>query len=122
MAELFNLTVHSPDPERLGPFWSEALGFPIAQSGPNLVRLTNGGGRGAPDLLLLRGDGPAGGRLHVDLATDDVGAETERLCALGARLVDPPIDDGPPWRSANGIRWVVLADPDGNEFCVGSRP
>lgn len=124
MVELFNITVHSPDPGRLGRFWSDALGFPIAQATPDLVRLTGPRTRNAPDLLLLRGavTATSPNRLHLDLAAEDVGAEVERLCSLGATLVDPPSTNGPTARTANGIDWVVLADPDGNEFCVGAHP
>jgi hypothetical protein len=49
-------------------------------------------------------------RLHFDLAPDDQDAEVERLLALGARRVD--IGQG------ETRSWVVLADPEGNEFCV----
>ncbi|WP_327666805.1 VOC family protein [Streptomyces sp. NBC_00485] len=49
-------------------------------------------------------------RLHFDLAPDDQGAEVERILALGARRVD--IGQG------DEAGWVVLADPEGNEFCV----
>ena len=52
-------------------------------------------------------------RLHLDLAADgDQGAEVDRLLALGATRVDVGQGDVP---------WVVLADPDGNEFCVLQR-
>lgn len=122
VAELFNITVHSPDPERLARFWSEALGFPVAQVGPGLVRLAGSGAPNAPDLLVLAGDPTGGSALHLDLAADDVDAEVGRLCSLGATLVDPPSASGPTARTANGIAWVVLADPDGNEFCVGAIP
>lgn len=37
----------------------------------------------------------------------------------GADLVDPPLDGKPRWREGNGTRWVVLQDPEGNEFCLG---
>jgi predicted enzyme related to lactoylglutathione lyase len=49
-------------------------------------------------------------RLHLDLAPDDQIAEVERILSLGARRVD--IGQG------SGVGWVVLADPEGNEFCV----
>ncbi|MFE3516521.1 VOC family protein [Streptomyces sp. NPDC059166] len=49
-------------------------------------------------------------RLHIDLAPDDQAAEVARVLALGARRVD--VGQG------TGITWVVLADPEGNEFCV----
>jgi predicted enzyme related to lactoylglutathione lyase len=55
-------------------------------------------------------------RMHVDLACRDAEAEITRLVALGASLVD-----GTPrqWRTGNGTRWVVMQDPEGNEFCLG---
>ncbi|MGW1022648.1 VOC family protein [Streptomyces sp. NPDC002577] len=49
-------------------------------------------------------------RLHIDLAPDDQAAEVDRIIALGARQVD--VGQG------EGVTWVVLADPEGNEFCV----
>lgn len=52
-------------------------------------------------------------RLHIDLAPeaeDDQDAEVQRLLDLGARRVD--VGQGPE------VSWVVLADPEGNEFCV----
>jgi predicted enzyme related to lactoylglutathione lyase len=49
-------------------------------------------------------------RLHFDLAPDDQQAEVERILALGARRVD--VGQG------EAVGWVVLADPEGNEFCV----
>ncbi|MFJ9379070.1 VOC family protein [Streptomyces sp. NPDC101455] len=49
-------------------------------------------------------------RLHFDLAPDDQETEVERILALGARRVDVGQDEA--------VGWVVLADPEGNEFCV----
>lgn len=49
-------------------------------------------------------------RLHIDLNPDDQEAEVERLIGLGARRVD--VGQGP------DVTWVVMADPEGNEFCV----
>jgi catechol 2,3-dioxygenase-like lactoylglutathione lyase family enzyme len=49
-------------------------------------------------------------RHHLDLYADDARAEVERLTALGARRVE--------WRYPAGADYVVLADPDGNTFCV----
>ena len=48
-------------------------------------------------------------RLHIDLRPDDQEAEVERLVDMGAR----PVDIG-----QHDVGWVVLADPEGNEFCV----
>ena len=68
-----------------------------------------------PGLLFVRSDGAkvAKNRLHLDLRPDDQTSEVDRLVGLGAS----PVDIGQGRRP-----WVVLADPEGNEFCVlGSR-
>ena len=65
----------------------------------------------SPDLLFLRVPEPKGEkvRLHIDLRPDDHAAEVARAEAMGATRVD--LGQGDP-------TWVVLADPDGNEFCI----
>ncbi|MDX6199612.1 MAG: hypothetical protein QOJ79_2763 [Actinomycetota bacterium] len=65
-----------------------------------------------PDLVILRdADGKSGlNRLHIDLRPEDQDEEVRRIEALGARRVDI----GQP----SDATWVVLADPEGNEFCV----
>ena len=65
---------------------------------------------GAPRLWFQRvpEDKVSKNRVHLDLATDDVDAEVERLTALGATVLDEQANDG----------LVVLRDPEGNEFCV----
>jgi len=65
---------------------------------------------------------PGKNRVHVDLALRLPQEEIERLLRLGASLVDERVDGEPHWREGNGIKWVVLRDPEGNEFCVGSIP
>ncbi len=125
MASVINVTIHARDPRRLAAFWSEVLGYPIVQDGDNLVRLAGPRTTGAPDLLFLRAEelAPTGGRFHIDLAASDTDVEVDRLLALGAQLVDGEDESGRPRRrDANGIPWVVLADPEGNELCLGHRP
>ena len=65
-----------------------------------------------PDLLFLRVPEEKAGknRRHLDLRPEDQAAEVARLEALGARRAD--VGQGP------DVSWVVMADPDGNEFCV----
>jgi hypothetical protein len=65
-----------------------------------------------PDLLFLRVPKPQAGknRLHLDLRPDDQAAEVERVKSLGAR----PVEIG----QQGDESWVVLADPEGNEFCI----
>ena len=121
MARLFNVTFHSLDPVRLGRFWSSALGSSIVTESHDLVRIASG--TAGPDVLILRvAERPTASAVHLDLADPNVGDEVRRLVALGARVVDADDDGHPVARSANGIEWYVLTDPDGNEFCVGGEP
>jgi predicted enzyme related to lactoylglutathione lyase len=65
-------------------------------------------------ILLQRVAEPKQGknRMHLDIKTPDVDGEVDRLVTLGAkRLSDAPMEQ-------LGQRWVVMADPEGNEFCV----
>lgn len=104
------LVIHSPDPVELGTWWCEALGWVVVNADPDEFEI-----RSAPDstpglLFAPVPEAKAGkNRLHIDLRPDDRDIEVARLVDLGARRVD--IGQGDP-------SWVVLADPDGNEFCV----
>ena len=104
------VVVDAEDPARLARWWAEALGYQIVHEEPDEVEI-----RRTPDTLpgLLFGTAPepktAKNRLHLDLRPDDQEAEVERLVDMGAR----PVDIG-----QHDVSWVVLADPEGNEFCV----
>jgi hypothetical protein len=88
------------------------------------VRLRAPDARGVGYILFLRVDDPTPGknRMHIDLAARRPQEEVERLLGLGASLVDQPVGGAPRWREGNGIKWVVLRDPEGNEFCIGDVP
>lgn len=108
-------TVDSHDPAALGRWWQEALGWVVVNDDPSQFEI-----RPEPDRLpgLLFVSVPerksAKNRLHLDLRPDDRDREVERMLGLGAsRAEEPPGEHS----------WVVLADPEGNEFCIlGSRP
>jgi predicted enzyme related to lactoylglutathione lyase len=106
-----NVVVDATDPARLARWWAEALGFRIVGEQPDEVEI-----RSAPDQLpglifVAVPEAKAGkNRLHIDLRPDDQDAEVERLVDMGARHVDVGQGDD--------ATWVVLADPEGNEFCV----
>ena len=109
------LAIDCADPQRLAAFWCAALGY-TQQGGddPNEIAVAPPDG-GGPEILFLRVPDrkAAKNRLHLDLRPDDQDAEVARILALGATRVD--IGQGQP-------TWVVLADPEGNEFCVVKRP
>ena len=105
------------DPELLARFWCEVLDFvELDRDGNDMVEIGSREGFGGPQptIILSRRDEPEPGkaRLHIDLnATDrDQDAELERLLELGAR----PADVGQTGQES----WHVLADPEGNEFCL----
>jgi catechol 2,3-dioxygenase-like lactoylglutathione lyase family enzyme len=99
--------------QEVGYFWSEALGWPLVwdQDQETAIRSPHGGPKvtwGGPPLMPWTGKH----RLHFDIAPaadGDQQAEVERLVALGATRIDIGQGD---------VSWVVMADPDGHEFCV----
>ncbi|MGH3341437.1 MAG: VOC family protein [Carbonactinosporaceae bacterium] len=110
------LAIDAHDPAASASFWGAALGWRRTHDGPDEVVLEPPAGSPedgvTADLLFLRvPEGKAGkNRLHLDLRPDDQAAEVERLLELGARRVSVG--------QSEDVSWVVLADPDGNEFCV----
>jgi len=99
------------EPRRLARFWAEVLGWRIVFEDDDEVALEPPD-RASPELLFLQVPEPTIGknRLHLDLNPDDQDAEVGRLEGLGGRRVDVGQGDE--------ATWVVLADPEGNEFCV----
>lgn len=104
------IVVATRDPGALGRWWSEALQWVIVNDDPVVFEIQPEMDR-LPGILFLAEDKakPGQNRLHIDLRPDDQDAEVQRLIRLGASRVDVGQGDAP---------WVVLADPEGNEFCV----
>ena len=112
-----SLIIDSHDPSALASFWEQALGWRRTYEKADEVVLeppehSLQDGVAADLLFGLSPDGKVGkNRLHLDLRPDDQAAEVERLLALGASLADVGQDN-------DEVSWVVMADPEGNEFCV----
>jgi catechol 2,3-dioxygenase-like lactoylglutathione lyase family enzyme len=110
------LCIDTTDPARVATFWREALGWRRTHERDDEVVLEPPAGGPedgiVPDLLFLRvpEEKQAKNRLHLDLRPLDQAAEVVRLEGLGARRVDVG--------QREDVSWVVMADPDGNEFCV----
>lgn len=106
------VVVDARDPAALGRWWREVLGWMIVNDDPNEFEIRPRADR-LPGLIFepVQADKPVDvkNRLHLDLRPSDQAAEVERLFDLGASRVDIGQGDVP---------WVVLADPEGNEFCV----
>jgi hypothetical protein len=102
-------SVDARDPVALGRWWQAALGWVAVDEGeefeirPTPDRLPGLLFVAVPETKQIKN------RLHLDFRPDDRDAEVERLLSLGATRVDVGQGDS---------SWVVLADPEGNEFCV----
>jgi predicted enzyme related to lactoylglutathione lyase len=109
----YSVVIDARDVHVLASFWQEALGYHRSyESHDEIVLTADAEGDTEPGLVF--GQVPEGktvkNRLHIDLAPDDRDAEVERLLALGATRADVG--------QTGDETWVVLADPEGNEFCV----
>lgn len=112
------IVIDCADLARSALFWCEVLGYTAASPpGGRYMSLIPADGQGIEVLLQRVDDGKvAKNRLHLDLRTGDLDAEVARVLGHGAsRLTTAPIVE-------DGWRWHVLADPDGNEFCVLQPP
>ena len=116
------LTIDCHDPKLLGEFWHQVLSWRITHESDTEVVLEPPAGSPlenvAPDILFLKVPDKkvVKNRLHLDLRPDDRDAEVDRIKKLGAVNVEIGQGQDPI------VTWVVLADPEGNEFCVLQPP
>ncbi|GAA2540012.1 VOC family protein [Mycolicibacterium diernhoferi] len=105
------ITFDCVDPDALGAWWTEAIGGDLNAVAPGEFVMLSSEGR--PTLGFQRVPDPTPGKnkVHVDLHAEDKEAEVARLVGLGATETA---------RNSFGpeFEWVVLADPEGNAFCV----
>jgi catechol 2,3-dioxygenase-like lactoylglutathione lyase family enzyme len=117
-AHIRHVTFDCADPYTLAHFWRQVTGYGEDPDNPNAP--------GDPEALLVAPDGGPGllfvpvpepktvkNRVHFDIVPTDRtrDEEADRLLTIGATLVEDH-------RRTDGSGWVVLADPEGNEFCV----
>ncbi|MFJ3583876.1 VOC family protein [Streptomyces sp. NPDC090127] len=109
-----HVTIDSSDPYTLATFWAAVLDTKVSDDDrpgdPEALVETAGSGLlfvTVPEAKSVKN------RVHLDLQPQDRSRdeEVERLLALGATLVDDR-------RNADGTGWAMMADPEGNEFCV----
>jgi len=107
---LYAITMDVNDLETCAKFWSQVLGVGILYQNDQYLRLGQKGER--PTLLLQKVPEPheVKNRVHIDLDVPDLDAAVRRVQELGGKKL----------RELNeyGIKWAVMADPDGNEFCL----
>ena len=112
----YSIVVDCRDHRAQARWWAEALGRQVIYEDDDEAEVGTepaGGGEPTMSFLPVGSDKTVKNRLHIDLAPrsgDDQAAEVARLEGLGARRID--VGQGPE------VSWVVMADPEGNEFCV----
>ena len=110
------VVVDCEDPRRVADFWANVLGWPVTNDKRGYCWISSDGGHTPPIFVFV--PVPEGktvkNRVHIDVNPSgcDPPEELERLLALGATKIDVGQGDVP---------WVVLADPEGNEFCLLGR-
>ena len=110
------INIDSVDPVPLARWWAGLLGWRITFEEPDEVVLEPPEGSPedgvSPDILFARvpEKKQVKNRLHIDLRPSDQSLEVARAEALGARRVDVG--------QSEAVSWVVMADPEGNEFCI----
>jgi predicted enzyme related to lactoylglutathione lyase len=107
---LYAITMDVNDLETCAKFWSQVLGVSILYQNDKYLRLGQKGER--PTLLLQKVPEPhkVKNRVHIDLDVSDLDAAVSRVQELGGNKLRE--------LSEYGIKWAVMADPDGNEFCL----
>lgn len=113
-SRIAQVAIEAEQPQLIAEFWCAVLGWVVHEVEDDVVWCIGPADGSWPGIDV----GPTGtarvgkSRLHLDLRADGVSTENEleRLLALGAQPVD--IGQGP------DVSWTVLADPEGNEFCL----
>jgi predicted enzyme related to lactoylglutathione lyase len=112
------ITIDAHDLKKVASFWAAALDWKITFEDENEISLelldeSPEVGR-IPDILFIKvpDDKVVKNRLHLDLRPQDQATEVSRLESLGAKKIEIGQSD------YDGTTWVVMADPEGNEFCV----
>ncbi|HUQ78269.1 MAG TPA: VOC family protein [Patescibacteria group bacterium] len=111
-----NVVIDVTDHDVVVPFWETALGWTVHRINDQFVALRPPADQAIGfDILFQKVPEPktAKNRAHIDFDADDIDTEVARLVALGGAVVDA--------HSLGSFRWTIVADPEGNEFCVTIR-
>lgn len=110
MVKLSTIVMNTNDPAPLVVFWTAFLETTVSAEADGFTWLASEPGQ--PRIAFQEVPSPTNGRrrLHLDFEAGDMDAEVARALSLGAKAVEE--------HTVPGFRWAVLADPDGNEFCI----
>ncbi len=110
--DFWGLTIDANDVEALAAFWSKATDYKVADSYYPILAVLASDKPNYPRLLVLQvpETKTAKNRLHMEFKTEDLKAEANRIVELGATLIEE--------REFGETKWIVMQDPEGNEFCL----
>ena len=110
------IVIDTVDPARIAPFWCALLGVQErGWFGEDYLMLTDRRRRAAGRVPTGAGGKSVKNRLHVDLEVDDLDRAFAKIAALGGSAISDVLE------MPGGYRWRVMADPEGNEFCIVPR-
>lgn len=111
---LQNVSFDVTDAKKVATFWASALGLELVGTPTEHFAKVGGPGlpSGHPGFMFAKvPEGKiAKNRMHIDVAASDVPAEIARLETLGASQIET--------KTAGTFQWTIMADPEGNEFCI----
>ncbi len=109
-SSVYSVAIDCANPKGLASFWEQVLDYKRTHEEDDLVTIEPRDGSGNALLFLkVPDDKKVKNRIHLDLLPADQDAEVERVKGLGATEVDI---------GQSNVPWIVLADPEGNEFCI----
>ena len=110
-SRLAQVAIDATDTDAVAAFWCAVLGWSELEREDGLISIGPTTGGTGLDVIAVPEAKTVKNRLHLDLRADgDRAEELARLLSLGARRVDVG--------QASDVTWTVLADPEGNEFCL----
>lgn len=115
-SQIATIAVDARDPRGVAEFWCAALGWHVIEEEDGLITIgADDGSWPTIDVVPVPENKTIKNRPHLDLRADGLPtrAELDRLLSIGAQRAD--VGQG------SGVSWAVLADPEGNEFCLLSR-
>ncbi len=110
VGQLFQIGIDVEDLDRSAQFWSAVLGLNVGKRTGEYLIFEQQGGSPIVYLQKVPEKKMAKSRMHIDISVEDVDAASAQVEALGGRKLQVVEEFG--------IRWIVMADPDGNEFCL----
>lgn len=111
------VVINVVDMDREQAFWQALLGVGVARAFPGFfvwLEPQHPGGISVALQKVSEAKGPVRNRVHLDTGVDDLDEAQARIEGLGGQMVEE--------HDMGGFRWKVMADPEGNEFCIASTP